>query len=187
MTAILKWLGSQIGFYVVAGLLATLSAFAGWQWAGKLTAQAALAKEKAAHAATQGSVYQRIAEAVTAQADEVSTLQLRNKEIQDDYLRKENERNSAVRAAADARRLRDQAATDAAIAGATARALAEHAGVSERNIAGLEDDANKMADRALRATANSEALAATLQARRELIDAQRNALNAKRKSLTTPE
>lgn len=176
MTALLKWLGSQIGLYVVVGLLSALAAFGGWQWFGKVTAQAALEKEKAAHAATQGSVYQRIAEAVSAQADEVSLLQLKNKEIQDDYLRKENERVAAVRAAADARRLRDKAATDAAIASATAGALAEHARTSERNIDGLEDDANKMADRALRATANSESLAATLQARRESIDKYRETL-----------
>jgi hypothetical protein len=187
MTAIIKWLGSRIGFYVVAGVVAALAAFGAWQMAGKLTAQAALAKEKAAHMATQASVYQRVAEAVQAQADEVSTLQLKNKEIQDAYLRKENERVAAVRAADNARKLRDKAATDAAIASATAGALAEHARTSERNIDGLEDDANKMADRALRATANSESLAATLQARRESLDARREALNAKRKSLSTQE
>ena len=176
MTAILKWLGSQIGFYVVAGVVSALLAFGGWQFAGKLAAQAALAKEKAAHATTQGAVYQRVAEALQAQADEVSTLQLKNKEIQDAYRLTENERVAAVRAADNARRMRDKAAFDAAIASATAGALAEHARASERDIDGLEGDANKMADRALRATANSEALASTLQVRRDLIDQYRETL-----------
>jgi hypothetical protein len=176
MNALLKWLGSSIGMYVVAGLLATLSAFAGLQWAGKLTAQAALANEKAAHAATQGAVYQRVAQALDAQASEVTRLQLMNKELQDEYLRTENARVAAVRDADSARRLRNKAASDAAIAGATAGALAEHARTSLRDIDGLEDDANKMADRAVRATANSEALLATVQARREAVDAYRATL-----------
>ena len=109
---------------------------------------------------------------------EIARLVTINQGIQDAYNATDTKRQMAVAAAAaaESKRLRNRAEHDAAAAAATAGALIAHAGVSERNLAGLEDDANKMADRAVRATANSEALAATLRARREDIDTYRATL-----------
>ncbi|WP_288077877.1 hypothetical protein [Pseudomonas sp.] len=107
---------------------------------------------------------------------EIARLTTVNKEIQDELNAIEAQAVGLERARSAALRLRDKAQRNAAIAAASTGALREHAARAEDDLERSDADVERFGLEAVRASAAAHALSATLQARRDAIDRQRETL-----------
>jgi hypothetical protein len=118
---------------------------------------------------------------LVTQAERISNLIALNQEVQRDLNNVEAELASVLgtRAAGAGLRDKERAAIAAAARAGTAEAIGRYAAAAERDIAGVEADAETMGQRAVRAAAVAHALDATLRAQsmtREELRAQRENL-----------
>lgn len=169
------WLG--------AGVVATTAAVS-WHSAQVATATKAAEQRGASIVQqrldkTRADTAEAVATAHRENARELSRLVQVNEELQGAYntILASLATDAAGRAAGARLRDVERAAIVAAAQRAAADTCGRYAAISERDIAGIEADADSMGQRAVRATAVAEALKRTLQERRTALAAKRDSLN----------
>ncbi|MGS5088297.1 hypothetical protein ACVC7V_17580 [Hydrogenophaga sp. A37] len=187
----IKWLGGAFmggagawswAIWLGVGVAATAAALA-WH-SGKVSTAVDAAEKRGASSVqaqwdkSRVEVAEAVATAHRENARELSRLVQVNEEVQGAYNTILSSLATDVAGRAASAGLRDSERAD--IAAAAGRAAADTCGrfasISERNIAGIEADAESMGQRAVRATAVAEALKRTLLERRAALDAKREAL-----------